>query len=51
MIVLSIIFGIMSLFGVITGTQFGTIIGSSAVPILVLVNTIIAIKAKEDASK
>lgn len=51
MFVLSIIFGIMSLFGVITGTQFGTIIGSSAVPILVLVNTVFAIKAKEDASK
>ena len=51
MFVLSIIFGIMSLFGVITGTQFGTIIGSSVVPILVLVNTVFAIKAKEDASK
>jgi len=51
MIIMAIILGIMTGINVISGSQFGTIIGSSAVPLLVIINTIMLLKVKEDASK
>lgn len=46
MIVLVVILGIMTLTGGISGTQYGTIIGASTLPILAIVNTIMLLKVK-----
>ena len=51
MIIMAIILGIMAGFDVISGSQFGTIMGSSVVPLLVIINTIMLLKVKEDAAK
>lgn len=51
MIIMAIILGIMTGIDVISGSQFGTIMGSSAVPLLVIINTIMLLKVKEDAAK
>lgn len=51
MIIMAIILGIMTGINVISGSQFGTIMGSSAVPLLVIINTIMLLKVKEDAAK
>lgn len=51
MIILTIILIAMSGVGLITWVQFGNILGASSVPLLVLINTIMLLKLKEDASK
>lgn len=51
MIIMAIILGIMTGINVISGSQFGTIMASSAVPLLVIINTIMLLKVKEDAAK
>jgi len=51
MIVMVIVLGIMTGINVISGSQFGTIIGSSAVPLLVIINTIMLLKVNEDKAK
>jgi hypothetical protein len=51
MMILAVILGIMIGVGSINGSQFGTIFGSSVVPLLVIINTIMLLKVKEDASK
>ena len=51
MVTLAIILGILLGVGGITGSQFGTIFGSAVVPLLVIINTIMLLKVKEDASK
>lgn len=51
MVTLAIILGILIGVGGISGSQFGTILGSSVVPLLAIINTIMLLKVKEDASK
>tara|TARA_B110000285_G_C15140553_1_gene630513 strand:+ start:4474 stop:5931 length:1458 start_codon:yes stop_codon:yes gene_type:complete len=51
MFVVTVISLTLSLVGVISRSQFGTILGSSALPMLAIVNTIMLIKIKHDASK
>ena len=51
MIIMAIMLGIMAGLDVISGSQFGTIMGSSVVPILVIINTIMLLKVNEDTAK
>jgi hypothetical protein len=51
MMTLAIILGIMIGVGSISSSQFGTILGSAALPLLVIINTIMLLKVTEDASK
>lgn len=51
MFIVAIIAGMLIGINVISGDIFGTIMGSLAVPILVLTNTIMLLKVKEDTSK
>jgi hypothetical protein len=48
MIILACILGVMIGVNSISGSQFGTIMGSSAVPLLVIINTIMLLKANEN---
>ena len=51
MFILAIILGILLWVGGISVNQFGPILGSAAVPLLAIINTIMLLKVKEDASK